>query len=77
MFFLRVNITIFKKNGTTPNSLPTKPRKIVKYIQKLKPFTLYAFQVEAVVLKNEGAKSDLVFIQTNESGMLMKTKDDC
>ena len=29
------------------------------------------------MLKNEGAKSDLVFIQTNESGMLMKTKDDC
>ncbi|KAL9987226.1 hypothetical protein ACROYT_G001497 [Oculina patagonica] len=62
-----VNVTIFKKNGTKPNSLSTKPRKIVKYISKLNPFTLYAFQVEAVVLKNEGAKSDLVFIQTKES----------
>ena len=42
----------------------------MKRISKLKPFTLYAFQVEAVVLKNEGAKSDLVFIQTKESGKL-------
>lgn len=48
------------------SSLTSKPRKLVKYIKKLKPFTLYAFQVEAVTLKNEGAKSDLVFIQTKE-----------
>lgn len=66
----RVNVTILDKNDTTPNSSENKPRKIVKRISKLKPFTLYAFQVEAVVLKNEGAKSDLVFIQTKESGKL-------
>ena len=48
--------------------LPSRNRKLVTYIQKLKHFTLYAFQVEAVVLKNEGAKSNLVFIQTKENG---------
>lgn len=76
MFFLffRVNVTI--SNDTKPNSLAAKPRTIVKGISKLKPFTLYAFQVEAVVLKNEGAKSDLVFIQTKESGKLRKTNID-
>ena len=68
--FFRVNVTILDKNDTKPNSLATKPRKILKHISKLKPFTLYAFQVEAVVLNNEGAKSDLVFIQTKESGKL-------
>ena len=75
--FFRVNLTIFDKNDTTPSSLATKPRKIVKYISKLKPFTLYAFQVEAVVLKNEGAKSNLVFIQTKESGKLRKGQGYC
>lgn len=72
--FFRVNVTI--SNDTKPNSLAAKPRTIVKGISKLKPFTLYAFQVEAVVLKNEGAKSDLVFIQTKESGKLRKTNID-
>lgn len=47
--------------------LAPKLRKITKYFEKLKPFQLYAFQVEAVVLKNEGAKSDLAFVMTNES----------
>lgn len=45
-----------------------KPRKLMKYIGKLKHFTLYAFQVEAVVLKNEGAKSKMMFIHTKENG---------
>ena len=53
------------------SSLSAKPRKLVQYIRKLKPFTLYAFQVEAVVLKNQGAKSDLVFIQTKENGKIL------
>lgn len=44
-----------------------KPRKLTKYIGKLKHFTLYAFQVEAVVLKNEGAKSKMMFIHTKEN----------
>ena len=48
--------------------LTSRNRKLVTYIQKLKYFTLYAFQVEAVVLKNDGAKSNLVFIQTKENG---------
>ena len=75
--FFRLNLTIFDKNDTTPSTLATKPRKIVKYISKLKPFTLYAFQVEAVVLKNEGAKSNVVFIQTKESGKLRKGQHYC
>ena len=75
--FFRVNLTIFDKNDTAPSTLATKPRKIVKYISKLKPFTLYAFQVEAVVLENEGAKSDLVFIQTKESGKLRQGQHFC
>ena len=54
--------------STELGGLPSRNRKLVTYIQKLKHFTLYAFQVEAVVLKNEGAKSDLVFIQTKENG---------
>jgi len=41
---------------------------LMKYIGKLKHFTLYAFQVEAVVLKNEGAKSKMMFIHTKENG---------
>ena len=40
---------------------------------KLKPFTMYAFQVEAVVLNNEGAKSNLLFIKTKEKGMYIRT----
>ena len=55
-------------NVSTIPGVPSRNRKLVTYIQKLKHFTLYAFQVEAVVLKNEGAKSDLVFIQTKENG---------
>ena len=47
--------------------LITKRRKIERTIKKLKPYQLYAFQVEAVVLKNDGAKSDLVFVMTKES----------
>ena len=59
----------FRLNVSTQlGGLPSRNRKLVAYIQKLKHFTLYAFQVEAVVLKNEGAKSNLVFIQTKENG---------
>ena len=54
--------------STQLGSLPSRNRKLVTYIQKLKPFTLYAFQVEAAVLQNGGAKSNLVFIQTKENG---------
>ena len=75
--FFRVNLTIFDKNDTASSAFATKPRKIFKNISKLKPFTLYAFQVEAVVLENEGAKSDLVFIQTKESGMLRQGQHFC
>lgn len=57
-----VNITV---SGFLSTS--SKPRKLVKYIGGLKHFTLYAFQVRAVVLTNKGAKSDLVFIQTKEN----------
>ena len=49
-----------------------KPRKFVKYIPELNPYKLYAFQVEAVVLKNDGAKSDLAFIMTKESSKCRK-----
>lgn len=47
-------------------------RKFAMYFQNLKPFTLYAFQVEAVVLNNEGAKSNLLFIKTKEKGMYIR-----
>lgn len=54
-------------NVSNVRGLAPKLRKITEYFGKLKPFQLYAFQVEAVVLKNEGAKSDLAFVMTKES----------
>ena len=47
-------------------------RKFAMYFPNLKPFTLYAFQVEAVVLNNEGAKSNLLFIKTKEKGIYIR-----
>ena len=58
-------------NVSAPSSV-AKPRKFVKYISELNPYKLYAFQVEAVVLKNDGAKSDLAFIMTKESSKCRK-----
>ena len=57
-----------KINVTAQSSTFGKPRKLMKYIGELKHFTLYAFKVEAVVLKNEGAKSEMMFIHTKENG---------
>ncbi|CAH3033119.1 unnamed protein product [Pocillopora meandrina] len=63
----RIDHTVPPPEVNVSRGLITKRRKIERIIKKLKPYQLYAFQVEAVVLKNDGAKSDLVFVMTKES----------
>lgn len=63
----RIDHTVPPPEVNVSRGLITKRRKIERTIKKLKPYQLYAFQVEAVVLKNDGAKSDLVFVMTKES----------
>lgn len=63
----RIDHTVPPPEVNVSRGLITKRRKIERTIKTLKPYQLYAFQVEAVVLKNDGAKSDLVFVMTKES----------
>nr|XP_058940896.1 putative insulin-like peptide receptor [Pocillopora verrucosa] len=63
----RIDHTVPPPEVNVSRGLITKRRKIERTIRELKPYQLYAFQVEAVVLKNDGAKSDLVFVMTKES----------
>jgi hypothetical protein len=45
-------------------------QELRRFIGKLKPFTLYAFYVEAVTLNKKGARSSLEFLETREMGKI-------
>lgn len=59
----------FRVNASGYNKYPSI-RELSRFIGKLKPFTLYAFYVEAVTLNKKGARSSLKFLKTREMGKI-------
>ena len=58
----------FFRNASIYNGYRTV-QVLRRFIGNLKPFTLYAFYVEAVTLNKKGARSGLQFLHTREMGM--------